>query len=159
MTSTQSDEPRSAHATMADEPEPQRHVGHLLRRAQQRHLATWTRLVSNEITSVQYTILVVLDRRCEASQRELCDDVDLDRSTVADLMARMERRGLIERRRDPRDARRNTVRLTEHGLAERRRLSPLVHRVQEELTEALPPEDQATLRRILRLLLRPTDAA
>lgn len=140
------------------EPEPQRHLGHLLRRAQQLHVATWTRVVSTEITSVQYSILAILDRRGAASQRELCDDIDLDRSTVADLVARMERRGLIERQRDTKDARRNTVRLSERGLAERRRLAPLVHEVQQDLVGAMPPEDRATLRRLLQQLLAPTHA-
>jgi len=137
----------------AQEREPERHTGYLIRRAQQRHVAAWTRIVSTEISSVQYSILVSLDRRGEASQRELCDDVDLDRSTVADLVSRMERRGLIQRRRDPADARRNTVTLTERGLAERRRLAPLVAQVEHELIGSLDADERAALRRALRALL------
>lgn len=135
------------------EQEPQRHTGYLIRRAQQAHVAAWTRLVSTEISSVQYSILVVLDRVGEASQRELCDEVDLDRSTIADLVRRMERHGLIERRRDHADARRNTVTLTSHGLEERHRLRPLVHDVDKELTAALSPQEREALRHGLRVLL------
>jgi DNA-binding MarR family transcriptional regulator len=135
------------------EQEPQRHTGYLIRRAQQAHVAAWTRLVSTEISSVQYSILVVLDRLGEASQRELCDEIDLDRSTVADLVRRMEKHGLIERRRDPADARRNTVTLTTHGRAERMRLRPLVHEVDLELTGGLKPVEREALRRGLRALL------
>ncbi|MGM7678782.1 MarR family winged helix-turn-helix transcriptional regulator [Microbacterium sp. A94] len=123
--------------TMADLPEPQRHVGNLIRRAQQLHLATWARVASSEITSAQYSILAVLDRLGEASQRELCDEVDLDRSTIADLVRRMEKAGLIARRRAEGDARRNVVTLTELGEAERARLVPLVIEVQRELTANL----------------------
>lgn len=137
----------------ADELEPQRHTGYLIRRAQQRHVAAWTRIVSTEISSVQYSILVSLDRRGEASQRELCDDVDLDRSTIADLVSRMERRGLIRRQRDPEDARRNTVTLTELGLDERRRLKPLVFQVEQELTGSLGADERTALRGALRSLL------
>jgi len=136
-----------------EEREPQRHVGYLLRRAQQLHVAAWTRLVSPEISTVQYSVLAVLDRLGEASQRELCDEVDLDRSTIADLVARMERRGLIVRTRDPQDARRKTVQLTEHGRAERWRLRPLVEQVQEELVGSLPPETRAALSAALREML------
>lgn len=118
----------------ADLPEPQRHVGNLIRRAQQLHLATWARVASADITSAQYSILAVLDRSGEASQRELCDEVDLDRSTIADLVRRMEKAGLIARQRAEGDARRNVVTLTEHGATERRRLAPLVIEVQRELT-------------------------
>jgi len=133
--------------------EPQRHLGYLIRRAQQRHVATWARVASTETTSVQYAILAVLDRRGEASQRELCDEVDLDRSTVADLLARMERRGIVTRRRAAGDARRNVVTLTAMGLAERRRLRPLVEQVQRELAEGMEPEEIAGLEAALRTLL------
>jgi len=133
--------------------EPQRYTGHLIRRAQQVHVATWTRIVSTEISTVQYSVLVVLDRRGELSQRELGDEVDLDRSTIADLVTRMERHGLVLRRPDPRDRRRKTVALTDHGLAERRRLQPLVHRVEEKLTGALTEQTRDALQSALRLLL------
>lgn len=135
------------------EQEPQRHTGYLIRRAQQAHVAAWTRLVSTEISSVQYSILVILDRVGEASQRELCDEVDLDRSTIADLVRRMEKHGLIERRRDPGDARRNTVTLTAHGREERYRLQPLVHDVDRELTAGLSADEREALRAGLRALL------
>ena len=139
--------------------EPQRHTGHLIRRAQQVHVATWMRLVSAEISTVQYSVLVVLDRCGELSQRELGDEVDLDRSTIADLVARMERRGLVLRRPDPRDARRKTIRLTDRGLAERRRLRPLVDRVEEQLTGFLPAQTRDDLRSALRQLLAQQDPA
>ncbi len=141
------------------EAEPQRHVGYLIRRAQQRHVAAWTRIASSEISSVQYTILVVLDRLGEASQRELCDEVDLDRSTIADLVKRMERKGLIARRRDPADARRNTVTLTDAGRSERARLRPLVDQVQDALVASMSPNERRALRAGLIALLRQDERA
>ncbi|MFV0375084.1 MarR family winged helix-turn-helix transcriptional regulator [Microbacterium sp.] len=140
-----------------DAPEPQRHIGYLIRRAQQRHVAAWSRIVSTETSSVQYSILVVLDALGEASQRQLCDEVDLDRSTVADLVARMERRGLVARHRSAEDARRNVVTLTALGRTERQRLQPLVAEANAELVALLSPADRDALRRSLRALL--TDPA
>jgi len=137
-----------------EEPEPQRHTGYLIRRAQQAHVAAWTRLVSTEITSVQYSILVTLERLGEASQRVLCDEIDLDRSTIATLVARMERKGLIERRRAADDARRNTVTLTPLGLEERRRLRPLVDEMDAALTGMLSAVERDQLREALRRILR-----
>src|SRR5690606_5238776 len=128
-------------------------IGYLIRRAQQHHVAAWARTVSAEISSVQYAILVVLDRLDSASQRELCDEVDLDRSTVADLVSRMEKRGLVRRWRDPADARRNSVALTDRGRDERRRLAPLVHEVQRELTAPLDEADRLQLQALLRRIL------
>lgn len=131
--------------TMADLPEPQRHVGNLIRRAQQLHLSIWAQVADPDITSTQYSILAVLERLDEASQRELGDEVDLDRSTIADLVRRMENSGLIARRRAATDARRNVVTLTEHGAAERERLAPLVVDVQRELTAHLDSAETAAL--------------
>jgi len=131
--------------TMPDLPEPQRHVGNLIRRAQQLHMATWARVADPDITSTQYGILTILDRLGEASQRELGDEADLDRSTIADLVRRMEKSGLIARRRAAGDARRNVVTLTEHGAAERVRLAPRVDDVQRELTGHLDSDETAAL--------------
>ena len=142
----------------AAELEPYRHTGYLLRRAQQLHVATWARIVSTDISSVQYSILVILDREGELSQRELCNKVDLDRSTIADLVARMERHGLIARRRDPADARRKTVGLTAHGLAERMRLQPLLDQVEDALTGALTDPARDSLRDTLRTMLAQQDS-
>lgn len=133
--------------------DPERHLGYLIRRAQQLHVATWARLASPDTTSVQYSILAVLDRAGEASQRELCDEVDLDRSTIADLVMRMERRGLLVRDRDSRDRRRNAVSLTDAGRAELVRLIPRVEQVQEALAEQLSADDRARLDTLLRQLL------
>jgi DNA-binding MarR family transcriptional regulator len=143
----------------AAEQEPYRHTGYLLRRAQQLHVATWARIVSTDISSVQYSILVVLDREGELSQRELCDEVDLDRSTIADLVARMERRGLIVRHLDPADARRKTVGLTDRGRAERMRLQPLVDQVEDALTGTLPPRARDSLRDTLRKIVTQQSSA
>ncbi|MCL2540987.1 MAG: MarR family transcriptional regulator [Nocardioidaceae bacterium] len=141
--------------TGIDEQEPQRYTGYLIRRAQQLHVATWTRVVSTEISTVQYAALVVLDQRGAMSQRELCDAIDLDRSTIADLVARMERRDLVVRRPDPADGRRKAVELTDQGRAERRRLRPLVEQVEEILTGSLTAPDRDALRCGLRRLLGP----
>lgn len=137
-----------------EDQDPYRHTGYLLRRAQQLHVATWTRLVSAETTSVQYAILALLNRLGASSQRTLCDEADLDRSTIADILVRMERRGLVERTRDPDDRRRNAVTLTPAGHEEYARLRPRVNAADAELTGALSPDERAALRAQLRRMLR-----
>lgn len=139
--------------TMPELPEPQRHIGNLIRRAQQLHLSTWARVADPDITSTQYSILAVLDRLGEASQRELGDEVDLDRSTIADLVRRMETSKLIARQRAAGDGRRNVVTLTAVGAAEHARLAPRVAEVQRELVGHLAPEETAALFRALWRML------
>ena len=130
-----------------------RHIGSLIRRAQQRHLALWSAEVSQRISSVQYAALEALGTAPGASQRELGEELGLDRSTIADLVRRMESAGLLERRRDDGDRRRNALELTPLGRSELERLGPLVDRVQVELVERLDPAEEAALRRgLLRLI-------
>jgi DNA-binding MarR family transcriptional regulator len=133
--------------------EPLRHTGHLLRRAQQLHLAVWLRDVSSETTSVQFAALTVLDRCPRASQRELGRVLDLDRSTIADLVARLVRRGWIERERDEDDRRRNALQLTAAGRTELTRLRPRVNAIEPTLTAGLTPTERDELRRLLSRVL------
>jgi DNA-binding MarR family transcriptional regulator len=133
--------------------EPLHFTGFLIRRAQQAHVAAWQREVSAEISSVQFGVLSVLARRPGASQRELCDELDLDRSTIADLVVRLQKRGLIDRERADGDRRRNTLRLSSSGLIELDRLIPLVENVERALTDGLSVADRAELRRLLQGVL------
>ncbi|GAA1700799.1 winged helix DNA-binding protein [Microcella alkalica] len=138
---------------MTDEPEPLRYTGHLFRRAQQRHAALWQEQVSAEVSSVQYAVLAVLERMPGASQSELGADLDLDRSTIADIVARLERRGVIERSSHESDRRRYSLRLTAAGLAEVGRLRPLVAEANAKLTEQLSATELENLRTLLKRIL------
>jgi DNA-binding MarR family transcriptional regulator len=140
---------------MTHEPEPLRHTGHLIRRAQQRHAALWQERVSAEVSSVQYAALAVLERMPGASQSELGAELDLDRSTIADIVSRLERRGVIERSPHESDRRRYALRLTAAGLAEVDRLRPLVSEANATLTEGLSAGELATLRMLLKRILGP----
>jgi DNA-binding MarR family transcriptional regulator len=133
--------------------EPQRHTGFLLRRAQQKHVATWQSVISGDTTSVQYGVLAVLDRRPALAQKEICDELDLDRSTVADICSRMEKNGLLSRIQDGQDRRRKVLDLTPAGRAELARLKPLVEEVQVRLTRTLSAAELEQLRALLARLI------
>lgn len=132
-------------------------TGFLIRRAQQAHVAVWQREVSAEVTSVQFGVLNLLHRFPGASQRDLCDGLDLDRSTIADIVSRLETSGLIERVRDARDRRRNILHRSERGESELLALMPRAHRVDHVLTDTLSPSDRAELQRLLTALLDAPD--
>ena len=139
-----------------------RYTGHLYRRAQQLHAALWSREVSDQTTSVQFAALAVVDAQHEPSQRDLGAALDLDRSTIADLVARMTRRGLIERTRHGGDRRRYVLALTAAGRAELAALRPRVEAIEDPLTTGLSERERDELRRLLRIVLERaplTDAA
>lgn len=139
---------------MTLEPEPQRHIGHLIRRAQQVHATMWAEEVSTVVTSVQYGVLTVLERMPGASQKEIGLEASLDKSTVAELLHRMERGGLVRRVRGEEDRRRIVVELTDAGHDELRTLRPRVLRLQERLVAHLDEREAADLRRLLALVVR-----
>jgi len=128
-------------------------TGSLVRRAQQRHVAVWLSEVSTEITSVQYAALEILQKTPGINQRQLGDELDVDRSTIADLVARMVRNDLIERSDDPDDKRSYVLFLTSEGKKHLAMLRPRVEAVERILTARLTPRETLQLRRLLLALL------
>lgn len=61
----------------------------------------------------QYPVLVELWAQDGLTQTQLLNRVDIEQATMANTLARMERDGLIERRRHPADKRAQLVFLTE----------------------------------------------
>ena len=109
--------------------------------------------MSPEFSSVQYAVLSVLARKPGASQSELGAELDLDRSTIADIVVRLEQRGVIERIAHESDRRRNALHLTAHGQVTVERLRPLVVDTNNLLTTGLSADEVASLRSLLRRLL------
>ncbi|GAA3734487.1 MarR family winged helix-turn-helix transcriptional regulator [Streptomyces tremellae] len=132
------------------------HPGHLARRLQQAHTLLWSTLVSEETTSPQFAVLNALTEKPDIDQRTLGEEVRLDRSTVADVVARLARRGLVERVRDPLDGRRNVLRATAEGARVHRRL---VARTEAMNRVFLAPLDEHERETLLRLIGRVAEAA
>lgn len=124
-----------------------------MRRAQQRHVAVWLSEVSADITSVQYAALEILQKTPGINQRQLGDELDVDRSTIADLTARMVRNGLIERSDDPDDKRSYVLFLTTAGKKQLAILRPRVEEVERILTAKLSQRESGELKRLLAALL------
>jgi len=69
------------------------------------------------LTQRQYTVLAAAGVADGVSQSDLVRATGIDRSTLADLVARMISKGLLERQRSATDARANSVSLSEAGRA------------------------------------------
>jgi DNA-binding MarR family transcriptional regulator len=129
------------------------HPGHLIRRAQQVHYWLWNSEVSAEVTSPQFAVLYALRAEKNIDQKTLGERVSLDRSTTAEVVARLRARGLIQRIRDPRDARRNLLRLTAAGVRTTERLIPRAVRMNRLLVSVLSEREQSELLRMLNLMV------
>ncbi|MBF0671895.1 MAG: winged helix-turn-helix transcriptional regulator [Salinibacterium sp.] len=130
-----------------------------IRRALQTHTALWHEHVSSETTSVQYGVLYFLNEHGELGQRELMDLTQLDKSSLAELLRRMEGQGSIETRRDGDDKRRKTVTVTRQGRELFEHLRPAALRVNEMLTGNLSDTETQSLDRLLAKIVNDGERA
>jgi DNA-binding MarR family transcriptional regulator len=128
--------------------------GHLLRRSQQVHTQLWSGEFPGDLTSPQYGVLAVLAARPGIDQRQLGALVSLDKSSVADVVARLVARMWIVRTRDPGDARRNLLSLAPAAAIAFEHLVPRSRRVQDGLLAPLRDEDRTVFRDRLRAVSR-----
>ncbi|MGA4838578.1 MarR family winged helix-turn-helix transcriptional regulator [Streptomyces sp. G45] len=132
------------------------HPGHLARRLQQAHYLLWNAMVSEETTSPQFAVLNALVAEPGLDQRGVGERVGLDRSTIAEVISRLSRRGLIDKVRDPQDGRRSLLRLTAEGHRAHRKLTVRTARMNQVFLAPLTGEERAVF---LDLLQRVADAA
>ena len=91
--------------------------GFLIRRLHQIHVALFAEECGAfNITPVQYSIMSVAHMRPGLDQSELTQEVGVDRATLANVLARLEKRGLVRRDRTVHDRRLKQVHLTPDGV-------------------------------------------
>ncbi|MGW1135915.1 MULTISPECIES: MarR family winged helix-turn-helix transcriptional regulator [Streptomyces] len=128
------------------------YVGHLIRRAEQRHTALWSTQVSRDVTSQQFAVLNALAAGPDIDQRTLAAATSLDRSTVNIIVRRLTEQGHVRQNRDTDDRRRTLLRLTADGVRLLETLIPRAQHINTELLQALPTAERDTALRLLKLL-------
>jgi DNA-binding MarR family transcriptional regulator len=117
-----------------------RSVTHLLHRAGQcaaEIFSSETR--TGGLTPRQLAVLMVIGDEEGLNQTELVERTGIDRSTMADLVARLAKRGLVQRRRTKEDARAYAIRLSAQGAKMLREAQPRAAAAEQRLLAALPP--------------------
>jgi DNA-binding MarR family transcriptional regulator len=131
---------------------------HLLRRAEQFAAEIFLRAGLSDGVTLRQTVLLAAIAEAEgASQSGLVRATGVDRSTLAEMMARMEKKGLIARQGATGDKRAKSVKLTAEG---RRRLEdalPAMRQVDEALLRALPGNKRASFKSTLSSLAEAAD--
>lgn len=111
---------------------------HMLHRAVQAVTEIYQEEMSgHDLTARQFAVLVALVHADGMSQSELVDATGIDRSTMADIVRRMLKKGIIQRKRDKDDARAYEVRVTEEGERLFETIAPIVQRIEDRLLSAL----------------------
>ncbi len=130
--------------------------GFLIRRLHQIHLALFAEeCVAFGVTPVQFSLLSVLAAQPGLDQATLAFAVGVDRATTANVVARLDQRGLLRRRPGTTDRRVKQVELTPAGHRLLARIDPHARRAHTRTLEALRPAERA---RFIALLRRLVDA-
>jgi DNA-binding MarR family transcriptional regulator len=138
-----------------------RSATHLLHRAGQHAEELFAR-ASGElgVTARQFIVLAAIDGLDQPSQTALCAVSGIDRSTLADIVRRLEMRGLIHRQRTKADARMYAVNVTEEGRSILMRAAPIARDVEEELLTGFNDADRETFKSLLgRIMTASQEAA
>jgi MarR family transcriptional regulator, temperature-dependent positive regulator of motility len=97
------------------------------------------------LTPRQTSVLSTIAQNEGLSQNELVDLTGVDRSTIADIVRRLHKKGLVQRRRTREDARAYAVKLTDEGWQMVRAAGPLMERVDERVLRPLGVKERAKL--------------
>ena len=110
-----------------------------------------------DLAPMQAKALHELNVEPPISMRELADRLKSDPSNVTGLIDRLEARGLVERRPDPKDRRIKGLALTAAGARLRKRLFARLYSAPRSLVE-LSERDQRTLKDLLQRILAASSA-
>jgi DNA-binding MarR family transcriptional regulator len=117
----------------------ERSPSHLLHRALQLALDIYAEETGPDaVTQRQYAVLSAVSAQEGLTQTDLVRATGIDRSTLADLVARMIGKGLLARQRSAADARANTVRLTDVGRDALTAAEPRVAAADARILKLLP---------------------
>jgi DNA-binding MarR family transcriptional regulator len=146
---------------MADErdlgPRLSGRLTYLLKRALTRlHALHDEHLEASGVTGSELAVLLLLDGREPESQQQAAQRLGVDRTTMVGLLDALEAKGLVARRPDPADRRRNVIALTGAGHRTLEQATRASDRAEHELLAELDDAEAAQLRQLLgRIAARP----
>jgi DNA-binding MarR family transcriptional regulator len=110
-------------------------------------------MATGDLTPRQYAVLVAVSQNEGLSQTHLVEKTGVDRSTLADIVRRMLKKGLLQRRRTKEDARAYSVKLTEEGWKVLKAADPLARRVDDKILAVLPGQQRERFLQDLNLIV------
>ena len=128
--------------------------GHLIRRLQQISLALFMEETEGfDITPIQYSAVLAIENHPGIDQTALSNSIAIDRSTVADVVTRLERKKLVRRTPGTTDRRTRQLCVTPAGRRLINDIESAVRSTQKRILEPLTASERAALMRMLKKLV------
>lgn len=144
---------RPLFPTLLDRP------GFLIRRLHQIHSALFQAETEGfGVTPVQYSVLTTLADGQQRDQGQIALEVGLERSNVADVITRLQARGLLRQMKYVQDRRRKVVKLTPKGMRLLHKMEEPVQRAHLRTIDALPEESRQLLLKLMADLILANNA-
>ena len=126
---------------------------HLLRQLFQQHTARWQHELP-ELTKPQYAVMRAIAEHPGIEQIALMEAAVSTKATLAEMLSRMDSRGLVTRESDPQDKRRRFVYLTGEGETLLTSAMPLGDRVDDEFLGRLSDDERKQFTQLVRKMMR-----
>ena len=127
--------------------------GHLLRRCQQRAVEIYAQEVGDAgLRPPQFAVVLTVHKKQGLNQTELVRLTGIDRSTIADMISRLVKRGLLTRTRTSDDQRANRLWITDAGVDALDATVAAMERAQERIMAPVPADRRAGCLELLKLL-------
>ena len=105
------------------------------------------------LTSGHLPVITALIDDRELTQKALTAAAAIEQPTMAEMLARMERDHIIQRRQDPSDKRGTLISLSPTTLALLGEIEDVITNINADSLSALPAEEREPFRRNLRLVI------
>ena len=125
-------------------------IGHIMRRAGQRHTAIFANKMGADLTPTRFAALAMLFERGDLSQNELGRLTAMDIATIKGVVDRLQAKGLVTNRVDPNDGRRKIISLTRAGFWRLAKAIPKGIEITNDTLEPLSPEEKCQLLNLMR---------
>lgn len=128
-------------------------ASHLLRRAHFRAEALFTQAFPEEdLTPRQKALLITVFQHPGATQSQIAELIALDRNSLAEMIARMLKKGYVKRTRSREDARAYALEITDEGMGLLARVLPQDAHVEASVLAPIPEEMRPIFLKCLRLM-------
>ena len=130
------------------------HLGYLLKHAQLRFFELGAvALAPLGINGREAAVLRAIDAGPSVSQGEVARAMNVDRTTMVALIDDLQLKGLVQRRQDPDDRRKNVVELTDTGRGTVRQAAEAVEQAEQDFLRPLSAAETTRFKETLRTLL------